>query len=322
MRTSRLRPQSYGFTLIELLVVIAIIAILIALLLPAVQQAREAARRSTCRNNLKQLGVALQNYHDVASQFPPGSIGWSFTATSTDNPQLNVMGPLVLLLPYIDEGQLYNQFDFTKSYANPTNVDLASNRIASYMCPSYTGELFLSEHGYRGWNTATRKGITNYLGVAGYRTSGDGRVSSKSSLPIYQLGVFWPNSDTNIKHITDGSSNTFIYGEFRPSIMSDLPGTPTGWGTNGSCHDNRCSPWVRGITLEGSGAIKMMRYGPNQLFPKSTGYTGDWTSLPFSSQHAGGVHMLKADGSVELVSDNIDINIWRYMSSRAGRESL
>jgi len=124
-------------------------------------------------------------------------------------------------------------------------------------------------------------------------------------------GFFWPNSNTRMRDIIDGSSNTFIYGEYRPSMMSDV-----GWGSNGSCYDNRCSPWVRGITLEGSGAVKVMRYGPNQVFPK-TAYASDWTVLPFSSQHVGGVHMLNTDGGVVFVSENIDINNWRYRGSMA-----
>lgn len=299
-----------GFTLIELLVVIAIIAILIALLLPAVQQAREAARRSTCKNNLKQIGLALHNYHDTHSRFPPGGIGWSFTAGQGDNPQLNSMGPLVMILPFMDMANIYNQFDFSLSYANPANVALAENVIPAYLCPSYAGETVNSEHGYRGWNSNTKKAITNYLGVAGYATTGSRvGVTSGTSLPSAQRGIFWPNSNTRMRDITDGSSNTFIYGEFRPSIMSDV-----GWGSNGSCYDNRCSPWVRGITLEGSGAVKVMRYGPNQVFPK-TAYASDWTVLPFSSQHVGGVHMLNTDGSVVFVSENVDINVWRYRGS-------
>lgn len=306
------RKGKRGFTLIELLVVIAIIAILIALLLPAVQQAREAARRSTCKNNLKQIGLALHNYHETFTRFPPGSIGWSFTASSSANPQLNSMGPLVMILPYMDKSTIYNQFDFSLSYANPANVALSENIVPTYLCPSYSGDPTVSEHGYRGWNSNTRKAITNYLGVGGSPTTGAiFRLTSGTSLPADQRGVFWPNSSTRMRDITDGSSNTFIYGEFRPSIMSDV-----GWGSNGSCHDNRCSPWVRGITLEGSGATKVMRYGPNQVFPK-TAYTSDWTVLPFSSPHVGGVHMLNTDGTVVFVSENIDINIWRYRGSMA-----
>jgi len=312
-RPFRLASKS-AFTLIELLVVIAIIAILVALLLPAVQQAREAARRSSCKNNMKQLGLALHNYHETHTRFPPGGIGWTFTATSTD-PQVNVMGPLVLLLPYLEESAIYDQFNFSESYANPANVDLASNRISTYFCPSYAGNEMVSEHGYRGWNTSTSKAITNYLGVAGYATTGNRiSVTSGTSFPGNRQGIFWPNSDTTMAKIKDGTSNTFIMGEFRPSIMSDI-----GWGTSGSCFDNRCSPWVRGITLEGSGFIKTMRYGPNQIFPK-TAYIDDWTALPFSSDHAGGVQMLNADGSVVFISDNIDINLWRYLGTRDGGE--
>ncbi|QDT66990.1 DUF1559 domain-containing protein [Calycomorphotria hydatis] len=319
-----------GFTLIELLVVIAIIAVLIALLLPAVQQAREAARRSQCKNNLKQIGIALHNYHDTHRAFPPGSIGWSFTASSTDGdgssgpgnaPQMNTMGPLVMILPFIEQAAIYERLDFEESYQNPVNRGFAAEVITTYLCPSYAGPRIIQEHGYRySPNTSTDKAITNYLGVAGYKTSGaDADIRSESSLPSTQLGIFYPNSDTRIRDITDGTSNTFIYGEFRPSIMSDI-----GWENSqgpGGCYDNRCSPWIRGITLEGSGATKVMRYGPNQLFAQST-YANDWTVLPFSSEHTGGVQMLHADGSIIFVSDNIDITLWQSLGSKSGGEVI
>lgn len=306
------RSPKRAFTLIELLVVIAIIAILIALLLPAVQQAREAARRSTCKNNLKQIGLALHNYHDTHRVFPPGSIGYLFTATSS-GPQENCMGPLVMILPFLDQAPLYNNFDFSQSYTNPVNVDLAKNIIPGYLCPSYPDATIISEHGYRGWNTNTSKAITNYLGVAGYRTTSGG-VTSKTSLTDSQRGIFWPNSDTRIRNITDGTSNTFLYGEFKPSMMSDL-----GYGSGGACYDNRCWPWVRGISLSGTGAIAHMLYGPNQIFAPST-YTSDCVKIPFSSEHTGGVHMLNADGAVVFISENIDINNWRFRSSTSGGE--
>ncbi|MCA9067090.1 MAG: DUF1559 domain-containing protein, partial [Planctomycetaceae bacterium] len=111
-----------GFTLIELLVVIAIIAILIALLLPAVQQAREAARRTQCRNNMKQLGLAMHNYVDVHSVLPPGSIGTSFTRSAGDNTN-QCFSPLVMILPYIDQAPLYNLIDFYYDYADTVNKD-------------------------------------------------------------------------------------------------------------------------------------------------------------------------------------------------------
>lgn len=310
---SLLRTRRGGFTLIELLVVIAIIAVLIALLLPAVQQAREAARRSQCKNNMKQIGLALHNYHDTFTVFPPGGIGYNFTASNTDTPQLGVYSPLVHILPYIDQAPLYSKFDFNQSFAHPTNAPNAGTRMNAYLCPSYAGATTGTAYQYRGFSAFSAT-ATNYLGVAGYVTAGNQNASAKTNLPANQLGIFWANSDTRIRDITDGTSSTFIYGEFRANMMEVL-----GYGAMDP--DSRWSPWVLGITLEGSGSVKGMRFGPNQLPPK-VAYAQDWTQLPFSSQHTGGVHMLNADGSTVFASDNIDITVWRARSSRAGGEVL
>ena len=300
MKTSRRK----GFTLIELLVVIAIIAILIALLLPAVQQAREAARRSQCKNNLKQLGLALHNYHDTFTVFPPGSIGYSFTKAAGDNSN-QTFSPLVMILPYIDQAPLYNKFDFNVGYNDAPN-DALAGPIPAFLCPSYAGPTSGSEHGYRPSSNSSVKAVTCYLGVGGYNATGN------QSFTTDRGGMFFVNSSIGMRDITDGTSNTFMYGEFRPTIMADV-----GWPWN---QDQRWSPWVRGISLEGSGAAKGTRYNPNQVFAKTTAYTNDMTNLPFSSQHVGGVHMLNADGSVVFVSENVDSGNWRSRSTRAGGE--
>jgi len=322
-----LRFRRSAFTLIELLVVIAIIAILVALLLPAVQQAREAARRSQCKNNLKQLGLALHNYHDVQRVFPPGSIGTAFTANAL--PRVSKFGPLVQILPYVDQANLYTQVDFGTSFCDPVNAGIAKTRIVGYFCPSYPGDKSASDQFYQ-WgsppsgsaNPAFEAAITNYLAVGGYHPTGQQNFSSRTSLGAPErYGIFYSDSNTRIADVTDGTSNTMMYGEFRPSIMqeiTDVDGAryPT-WSFN-----SRWSPWVAGIYLEGGGSTRGTRYGPNQLTPKAKpqNQAADWTLLPFSSSHPGGVHMLFADGSVNFISDNIDINLWRSLSTRAGGE--
>lgn len=309
-----------GFTLIELLVVIAIIAILVALLLPAVQQAREAARRTQCRNNLKQLGLALHNYHDTVSKFPPGSISYTFTGPPVDEPRRNFMSPLTMILPYIDQASIYNNLNFNLSYADPANAPYAAHIITGFFCPSYGDERFCNEFGYQanasGTNySSTRKALTCYLGVSGYATSGGAvGLSSPNSLAESRRGVFSPNSSISIRDIKDGTSNTFIYGEYRPSIFRDM-----GWTT---CYNERFSPWIRGLTLSGCGSVKTAYYGPNQIPPKSDSQNNDITIVPFSSQHPGGVHMLFADGHVSFISDFVDIQSWRQSASINGNETV
>ena len=312
------QSERQGFTLVELLVVIAIIGILIALLLPAVQAAREAARRSQCNNNLKQLGLGLHNYESSAKCFPPGSLGKTFTASASDVPQLNCFGPLARILPYIEQQTLYNQINFKESYANPVNRPLAANVIAGYICPSYSGKTLGNAYQYRGFSGNFSAAVTCYLGVMGFTTSGTRSSALNSAYTpqptTAQTGIFYVDSKTRFADITDGTSNTFMYGEFRPTIMESVGWTPFDY-------DSRWSPWVMGILLDGSGATKGMFYGPNQVFAKGSSYGSDWTLLPFSSQHPGGCMMLNADGSTMFASDTIDINIWRARASMGGGET-
>ena len=312
MSNKQSKPR--GFTLIELLVVIAIIAILVALLLPAVQQAREAARRSQCKNNLKQLGLALHNYHDTHRVFPPGSIGYS---NMGGRPQ--AFSPLVMLLPFLDQAALYNQINFNVSYAHTLNAPLKKTIIPGFLCPSYSGPQVADEHGFKSLTVAPAS-ITNYLGVCGYTASGPAvDASDRANFAADELGCFWASSNTKIRDIIDGTSNTMIYGEFKADANVDY----FTWAEFN--HDERWSPWMRGIILEGSGSVKGTRFGPNQIHllqqdGTSATHYQHWTLFPFSSQHEGGVHMLMADGSTHFFSENIDLTLWRNLSARADRQ--
>ncbi|MCY2989921.1 MAG: DUF1559 domain-containing protein [Planctomycetota bacterium] len=291
------RAQRAAFTLVELLVVIAIIGILVALLLPAIQSAREASRRSQCGNNLKQLGLGFHNFHDVLRQFPAGSLG---AYNWTCGPQS--IGPLVMLLPYIEQATLFDKFDINQNFAATVNAALAARSPASFLCPSYPGPATGNAYHYCGFPGFTA-GVTCYLGVKGY----------SNNPTATQKGAFGVDSKTRMADITDGTSNTFLFGEFRPDMMKVIGYSP--FDT-----DSRWSPWTVGIVLENSGSVKHMRYGPNQIFPK-VAYAQDWSELPFGSQHPGGCQMLNADASVVFVSDSIDINVWRARSSIGGGET-
>ncbi|OYW19556.1 MAG: prepilin-type cleavage/methylation domain-containing protein, partial [Planctomycetales bacterium 12-60-4] len=204
------RHRSHGFTLIELLVVIAIIAILIALLLPAVQQAREAARRTQCRNNLKQLGLAMHNYHDNYLTFPQahfqiqGASSW------------NGHGIWVSVLPYLDQAPLYGQYNFSQDYTAGANTTVRNARVAAFRCPSDKEYLGTGQPG------------SNYAGCG---SSGINLWNSTSN------GVFQRLASSSIATCTDGTSNTvmlseLLHGDAAQTGVSDSdivnqPTTPT-----------------------------------------------------------------------------------------------
>jgi len=310
------RPRR-GFTLVELLVVIAIIGTLVGLLLPAVQAARESARRSACINNMKQLGLGLLNFHDARSVFPGATLGdfrW------TCGPK--ALGPLVMILPYIEETVRYNKFDLTKDFNDPVNTAAAGGTMPplTFLCPSYGSNKSGSANQYcPGTGGTFTTGVTCYLGVRG--TANDYSVAStrgvfglRSTGNGFYSGLPYANpATTKIKDITDGTSKTFIYGEFRPDSQI-VVGVQTFIDP-----DSRWSPWSLGHVLEGSGSTKTMMYSPNQV--AGFNHYNQWATHSFSSQHIGGVHMVRADASAGFVSDNIDITVWRNLATIAGGET-
>ena len=236
-----------GFTLIELLVVIAIIAILIALLLPAVQQAREAARRTQCRNNLKQIGLAMHNYHDVAGMFPVYNIGQTNGASNPAAAECNTNGRisgLTMMLPYFDQAPLYNMWNFRYGFQNSAAIYLAHpnlpavrNSIPVFLCPS---------DGNAGKNTAYGSGVGNLnyaanfgwprnaTGVAGERaipptsTTGNGKMAfpNGGTSIFYDTRHFGSSNDPNtscnvrVRDFSDGTSNTAAYSEFLINVAN------------------------------------------------------------------------------------------------------
>lgn len=280
-----------GFTLIELLVVIAIIAVLIALLLPAVQQAREAARRSQCKNNMKQIGLALHNYHDSLKYFPPGlapcapGVGYSGWVSSAG---LTGHSLFASILPYIDQAPLYNNLnwnvigvDYDNSSPDTVHRTMIQNPLPIYLCPSSpTGALIT-------YNVCVQA-VTQYVGIAGSTPAGTGATS----------GTFYRRSSVNIAKMSDGTSNTMIVGEY-----SGLSKTQT----NTQALNHRTgTAWYGGYD-DGSvtlimGAYKSVAFAPNSA-------VASWTSptynQPLKSAHVGGFHALMGDGSTRFISENI-----------------
>lgn len=199
----RLRPARIGagFTLVELLVVIAIIGVLIGMLLPAVQTVREAARRIGCGNNLRQIGIALQNYHSVHQHFPPGGIEFRFGPPRGNGPPQRNLAWSAFLLPQLDQQNVFDNIDFKQAFDSPANAEAAASTLTVYICPSSQRRTIV---------TSASRGPCDYGGIFGERISGPN--NPPKGLMVY---------DQTFSHsdISDGSSNTLIVAE--DSAFSD-----------------------------------------------------------------------------------------------------
>ena len=299
-----------GFTLIELLVVIAIIAILIALLLPAVQQAREAARRSTCKNGLKQIGLALHNYHETHRSYPPGYIARGVTSTndsSTETGSGFAWG--VMLLPFLDQSPLYNQLDLNLDCTVAPNIGLANEAVTIFRCPSDTHAGVFS---VTAGSTTYELSSANYVGIYGY-----GSLTSAPGNPTEQ-GILYRNSNVKVRDITDGTSNTIVVGErshqhqfvgSTSSISADstwyaaIPGATRPAGMMMASMTEGQASLVLGHV--GQGGMMTMHHPPN-----TTNHIAN-----FSSKHEGGAHFLLGDGAVRFLSENMNYDTFRFLGT-------
>lgn len=320
MRWTQFRGLSrrWGFTLIELLVVIAIIAVLIALLLPAVQQARESARRTQCRNNLKQLGLALHNYHDTHNVFPPGFIDANpnYTAVAqTPAENSNGLAWSALVLPYIDQSPLYTQIgNDTAGFSRHWELDAAGTVAAipaaivglpAYSCPSDTMPLRNSKR--------SNYGKTNYLGNSG------------NAAAIDRRGLFWVNSAVLMRDITDGTSNTVMVVErsaTRDGNSQITCGTvPCDWNGGlwiGARHRGASVGWHPGVE-----STDVDSYGGNNATYMINRSNQTWgNSWGNSSTHTGGLHVLKCDGSVVFLNENISAITYGWLRWRNDGETV
>lgn len=352
--TTRGRPRVRGFTLIELLVVIAIIAILIALLLPAVQQAREAARRTQCKNNLKQIGLAQHNYHDVHLSFPMTN-GWNQTPGIHDA-RSGAFSDKVAMLPFLERANEYNLAEVGFRPYEPSgwhgseNIAAFGGTLPMFNCPSTP-----HEHANAAHNRGTHTYAQN-MGVM--RLNGRGRQGTHNGIGYFAGHGITPDAKVAFANITDGTSNTVSYAEFVPSpgaagtggttsafvkkyqIYQWADDVPTHAELRASCNANRDAglltqmddTWRQSLkgsawswAFIGTGNSYTHTMGVNEASCSVMNGGTDWggdTMGAAGSRHTGGAQVLMADGSARFVSENIDINTWWALGTRNGGETL
>jgi prepilin-type N-terminal cleavage/methylation domain-containing protein/prepilin-type processing-associated H-X9-DG protein len=328
-----------AFTLIELLVVIAIIGVLVSLLLPAVQAAREAARRTQCTNNLKQMGLALHNYLSANSETLPSN-GFTLSGYPNDH------SVIARLLPYMEQASLYNLINFDIQMGHPGVVDLhpgmqtaAGYSIATFLCPSDGTE-----------PVRQYKMMVNTIPVAGSNYAANhGSGSDEVYHPMNPAnGLCWVGSKVKLSQVRDGTSNTLIFTEtllgpndtptnaatnppdlqsYRAMVSSIPAGTGLLADNGGytaiqslvsSWNGTRCAYWLRGTVPDGPTLNGRLR--PNAKCPDFQ--TGSSKVTAARSRHPGGVNACFVDGSVRFVKDSVEQNIWQAVWTRAGGEVI
>ncbi|QDT38741.1 DUF1559 domain-containing protein [Stratiformator vulcanicus] len=298
-----------GFTLIELLVVIAIIAILIALLLPAVQQAREAARRSQCKNNLKQLGIALHNYHDANGMFPIGMVNpTSVPANHRNDPDVGFWSWGARLLPFLEQQALYERLNINNVHflSRVADRDDIERGLDVFRCPSdeapevNSGRTFNTASG--GGGTTISVATSNYVGNFDDTRQYANAEGAKLDTNGNQDGVLVYSVGIKVTDISDGSSNTIAIGE-RAWALKDgtIAEAGTIYGARSVLEGNNI------IQTDSAGSSVFGLASRCGLNPTAATCSQDydWT---YHSAHAGGVHFAMADGSVQFIGENIDFS--------------
>lgn len=351
-------PRARGFTLIELLVVIAIIAVLIALLLPAVQAAREAARRAQCVNNLKQLGLAMHNYHSTENVFPTGNIAGvgQPLAPGVGNCGLNIFSNcqntpwFCLMLPYIEQGALANAYNFTLGAEGPklpalplgyfANSTVAATKISTFQCPSDRETKFQITPSYAGGALSgpiMSKG--NYGGAWGnlyWAQDKDASYTPPTPLidpvsgarPLYLKSAFGHHT-VGLGGFTDGSSNSVAAAEVLQGAQYDIRGMM--WSTipGGASFMSRLAPngsidYYRS-GLSGDGLNNKGLFCVNEPMQGLPCYDADTDKGSYAgarSRHSGGVNALMADGSVRFVKNTVSMPTWIALNSISGGEVI
>lgn len=317
-----------GFTLIEVLVVIAIIGLLVALILPAVQAVREAARRTQCRNNLKQMGLALHNYHESHATLPPGylfagpipasapspavpfspAIGRMFDGLPLPPPVPPPQDPgwnwFTMLLPHLDQASLYRQIDLSQSVRSPVNADKVTRSLSLVTCPSDSGCGVFTVLQIDGTALADAS-TTSYVAVFG-------KYGLINTNPDTGDGAFQRNSRIRSQDIRDGLSQTIVVGE-RAALFTKAPWA--GVMTTGTVQTTPGAP-VYTSTIEQSPCMTLARIGSRTL--------NDRFSEPydFFSAHNAQVFFLFADGTVRGIGSGVDLEILHSLATRSGNERV
>jgi prepilin-type N-terminal cleavage/methylation domain-containing protein/prepilin-type processing-associated H-X9-DG protein len=296
-RRNRVDRSPRAFTLIELLVVIAIIAVLIALLLPAVQSAREAARRAQCCNNLMQLGIAILNYESSHERLPPGVV--NNTGPVLDVPKGYHFGWLTQILPYCDQKNTYNHFNFNIGLYETPNFTTRTVVSRSFLCPSDPGPS-------RG---PTSVAMTSYVGI---------HHDAEAPIASSNHGVFFLNSAIRYEDITDGSSQTIFVSEKLNDGLDQgwASGTRAslrnaGWAVNSSKNQSLPSAVVAGTGGDDGGSENP------DVAPGTPSFVGGT-----SSRHPGGANFTFGDGSVRFLKNSLTVGILRLLANRADGEIL
>ena len=306
-----MQNQRNGFTLVELLVVIAIIGILVALLLPAVQSAREAARRIQCTNNLKQLGLALHNYHAAFRTFPAGtSVSVPDQCTSGGGCRGNPI--YMCILPYVELSNVERQYDYTTVWGTFGWSNPARNMaFGVYQCPS---EGRFADYPQR----------RVYFAVTGGRSA----AARGWRGDVYLDGLFAVNQWRRIADITDGTSQTLAIGEsvhpakwgLGPGYGIADQGGPAAWWLGGDCSPNAANNDVRVDNQSLGRSMRSTKFAINSsILPMAD---NDENDAPYGSFHPGGAPFVFADGHVGFLSENINMDTYQFLSTRAGGEVI
>jgi prepilin-type N-terminal cleavage/methylation domain-containing protein/prepilin-type processing-associated H-X9-DG protein len=300
------RRHRSAFTLIELLVVIAITGLLMALLLPAVQQSREAARRMSCLNNLKQLGLACQQHHEVYGVFPPAWVDAPFTLPQGEVIQ-NGAGTFPCLLPFLDQEALARQYRWDKRAQGPENQPVATVQLKVLQCPSAESNRWVTAVEDPGNYSYGGKGACGDYG--GVREIDTGLVDMGLVDPAADYrGVLTRNFLTRLADITDGASQTIL--------ITEHAGRPTLWRAGRRVPGTYAiaAAWIAGTVTFGQGSS---HDGTTKPGPCAINCTNDREVYSF---HAGGANAAFSDGSVHFLSANLDIRVFARLVTRAGGE--